>query len=205
MKKCVNELHSLLESISKHPRCPICQTPLSKCIDYYVLGLDFENWFSSQKCKQLMAHWDDKTSWFNLPEETASGSLTELWHGTRFQELAYFWDSNKSCLLPDKCTFCFLIISASQISQALSQDVSDNTSEQVSIVGGICHSSVRISPRYVTRDPRNQAVMIHEDGWVSNSTSSRHSIPAITIAHACMSKLKRSNSQNTLVYSFCSR
>lgn len=26
-KVCVNELHSLLESISKHPRCPICQTP----------------------------------------------------------------------------------------------------------------------------------------------------------------------------------
>ena len=89
-KVCVNELHSfLLELISKHPCCPICQTPWSRCIDYYVLALDFENWFSSQKCKKLMAHWDDKTSWFNLPEEAASESLTELWHGTRFQELLF--------------------------------------------------------------------------------------------------------------------
>ena len=78
----------------------------------------------------------------------------------------------------------------------------ENTSEQVSIVCGTCHSSVRISPRYATGDPRNQAVMIHEDGWVSHSTSSRHSIAAITITHACMSKLERSNSQNALVYSF---
>ena len=53
------------------------------------------NSFSSQKCKKLMAHWDDKRSWFNLPEEAASESLMELWHGTRFQELSYFWDLSK--------------------------------------------------------------------------------------------------------------
>ena len=132
-KVCVNELHSfLLESISKYPHCAICQIPWSKCIDYCILGLNFENWFLSQKCKQLMVHWDDKTSWLNLSEEAASGSLTELWHSTRFQELSYFGDSSKSYLLPDKCTFCISIISASQFSHALSSDVSDNTSEQVS-------------------------------------------------------------------------
>ena len=51
-------------------------------------------------------------------------------------------------------------------------------------------------------DPRNQAILIHEDGWAPHSTSSKHSIAAITITKACMSKLDRSRNKNAQVYSF---
>ena len=51
-------------------------------------------------------------------------------------------------------------------------------------------------------DPRNQAILIHEDGWASHATSSKHSVAAITITKACMSKLDRSANKNAQVYSF---
>ena len=51
-------------------------------------------------------------------------------------------------------------------------------------------------------DPRNQAVIVHYDGWNPNSTSNRNSIASITITPACVSKQNRSLSQNSFVYSF---
>lgn len=51
-------------------------------------------------------------------------------------------------------------------------------------------------------DPRNQALLLHEDGWAPHSTSSKHSIAAITVTHGCMSKQERSNGDNARLYSF---
>ena len=51
-------------------------------------------------------------------------------------------------------------------------------------------------------DPRNQAIIIHEDGWNPNSTSAHHSIAVITIAHACMKKANHSSGSNANVYRF---
>ena len=53
-------------------------------------------------------------------------------------------------------------------------------------------------------DPRNQAIIIHKDGWNPHSTSSAHSIAAITGSFGCMTKANRSNASNAtcMVYSF---
>ena len=51
-------------------------------------------------------------------------------------------------------------------------------------------------------DPRNQAIIIREDGWNPHSTSSSYSIAAIRFTNATMSKLNRSHSSNAKVYSF---
>jgi len=51
-------------------------------------------------------------------------------------------------------------------------------------------------------DPRNHPILIHKDGWAPHSTSSKHSIAAITIAKACTSKLDRSRNKNAQAYSF---
>ena len=51
-------------------------------------------------------------------------------------------------------------------------------------------------------DPRNQAVIIHEDGWAPHNTSAQHSVAAITITHACMTKVERANSKHANLYSF---
>ena len=48
-------------------------------------------------------------------------------------------------------------------------------------------------------DLRNQAIIIHEDGWNPNSTSAQHSI---SITHACMKKANHSSGSNARVYSF---
>ena len=51
-------------------------------------------------------------------------------------------------------------------------------------------------------DPRNQAIIVHEDGWAPHSTSSAHSVAAITISTACATKLHRSSESSSRVYSF---
>ena len=51
-------------------------------------------------------------------------------------------------------------------------------------------------------DPRTQAIIIHEDGWASHSTSSAHSVAAITISNACSTKFDRSSGNSCRVYSF---
>lgn len=51
-------------------------------------------------------------------------------------------------------------------------------------------------------DPQNQAIVIHYDGWNPNASSSDNSVAAITITHACMSKVNRAESKYARVYSF---
>ena len=64
------------------------------------------------------------------------------------------------------------------------------------------HSSLSFVPMYILGDPRNQAILIHEDGWGAHSTSSEHSTAAITVIHGCMNKLNRCDGANAKVYSF---
>ena len=56
--------------------------------------------------------------------------------------------------------------------------------------------------QYTYCDPCNQAIIIHEDGWSPHSSSARHSIAAITITHACMTKADRCDANNVQIFSF---
>ena len=64
-----------------------------------------------------------------------------------------------------------------------------------------CVESFPAIPRRVAGDPRNQLVLIHEDGWNCFLTS-QSSMAAIMIIHGCMSKSDHSNADYARVYSF---
>ena len=125
--------------------------------------------------------------------------MSELWHGSRFIELNYFWDPDKTFLLPHKCDYCLAILSTSEVESALPA-YSPHVICSISCLS--CKQLNKFIPQYVCGDPRNQAIMIHEDGWASNSTSSKHSMAAITVTYACMTKVNRCNSEHAIVYSF---
>ena len=46
--------------------CPICNKDRISCIDYYVLGINLEDFCIDKYTKKNnMAHWEDRDSWFN--------------------------------------------------------------------------------------------------------------------------------------------
>lgn len=47
-KDCVEKDHSTLLT-SNDPSSPKCQRPRNSCIDYYVLGLNFQDWFLTKE------------------------------------------------------------------------------------------------------------------------------------------------------------
>ena len=49
-----------------------------------------------------------------------------------------------------------------------------------------CGDEQLIIPNYVKGDPRNQAVLVHYDGWNPEATSSSQSLPDFTVSNACM-------------------
>ena len=87
----------------------------------------------------------------------------------------------------------------SKLSEAIAN--ADSGLQQLTISCPTCISDNTIVPRYMAGDPRNQAILIHEDGWASHATS-KHSVAPITTTKACMSKLDRSANKNAQVYSF---
>lgn len=119
---CFNKDHSshygMMES--KDEPCPHCGH--SGTIPYYYLGLPdkVKKWCSSaEMCKKMTAHWSQCDHW--LPAEMKDGwgwpLKHEIWDGTRFANLAYFWDPNSIWTLPVRYTYpgCNTVISASEI------------------------------------------------------------------------------------------
>ena len=196
-KVCVGDNHSVLLKKAMD-KCPVCNRARESCIDYYVLGLNFHDWFITEdRCTRLLTHWNEHSEWLNKPNEDIHQRI-ELWHGERFRELSYFWDPTVSTLLPEMCPSCNSIIPATTISSGEPLE----RSAQFRIVCPTCISECHVVPRYMNGDPRNQAIIFHIDGWNPHSTSSKHSIAAITVSSACMSKLDRCANKNARVFSF---
>ena len=96
---CIKQDHSYLLS-SSDELCAFCQATWNDCIDYFVLGLGIDDWFTTdEKCHHLMSHWEDRESWLGTDADTDT-SLSELWHGERFKSLSWFWDPQQTTLLP---------------------------------------------------------------------------------------------------------
>ena len=190
---CVSNDHSCLLK-TEELSCRICSKPSEECLDYYVLGLNFKDWFlTNEQCERLMAHWDERDSWLDRCSTYEHHGMTELWHGEQFRELSWFWNSQKEYTLPDWCPFCHVIIPASVI-----QDCYE-TNMDITCHG--CSKCFPAIPHKIKGDPQNQVLIIHEDGWNCFSTS-QSSMAAITITHACMNKLNCSSAKYSHVYSF---
>ena len=192
-KVCVSTNHSRLLK-AEEVSCPICSKTSAECLDYYVLGLNFKDWFlTGEQCERLMAHWDEREHWLDKDPSYVHPGMTELWHGERFRELSWFWNPQKEYTLPDWCPFCHRVIPAAVIQESFEMNAPITCQ-------GCCEKFPAI-PRKVKGDPRNQALIIHEDGWNCFSTS-QSSMAAITITHACMNKFDRSSAKYSHVYSF---
>ena len=199
-KVCAAKGHSvLLKNKKDHPSCPFCGTLWENCIDYFVLGLHFNDWFLTEDaCNKSMCHWDERDTWLNKPLDYQPATKSELWHGQRFRELSYFWDPFAETLLPEKCPECSSVITEETIANG--EINHDSLSRKVTCK--VCSTALFITPRVMKGDPRNQAIILHYDGWAPHSTSSAHSIAAITVTRACMNKLNRSEARNARVISF---
>lgn len=142
-------------------------------IKYYYLSLKnkIQKWCASKNmCERMMAHWEEKDHWYY-----ATGPwypLREVWDGTRFAELSYFFDPEARFLLPSKCTFCRAIISTTKL-KGNGLDVEGN----VDIVKYQCQECGTVQnchKQYVNGDPRNIVLMGHWDGWLPFQGSKNH-------------------------------
>ena len=113
--------YGLMES--KDEPCPHCGH--SGTIPYYYLGLPdkVKKWCRSpEMCKKMTGHWSQRDHW--LPDEMKNGwgwpVKREMWDGTRFAKLAYFWDPNAVWKLPVRCTYpgCNTVISAAEMTNS---------------------------------------------------------------------------------------
>ena len=101
-------------------------------------------------------------------------------------------------LLPTRCPQCANIVSVEELEKArVTVDCN-----RVNVSCPHCPCTFVSSLQYTHGDPRNQVILVHEDGWSPHSTSARHSIAAITVTHACMTKADRCDANYARVFSF---
>lgn len=88
-KVCCEKEHSVpLKDRQTTPSCYLCGKVWSQCIDYYVVGMNFQDWFLTDQ--QCLSHWEDRPTWLNQPSSCGHTEKCELWHGERWRELCTF-------------------------------------------------------------------------------------------------------------------
>ena len=84
----------------------------------------------------------------------------ELWDGSRFSELSWFWDPHCEWTLPVCCPFCRAVISATTVNDVVSRCSSNSIKLQCLE----CHTRFDHDIRKAKGDPRNIALLGHWDG-----------------------------------------
>ena len=113
-------------------------------------------------CKKMTFHWrKERSHWLNRDGESGEAffPLREIWDGTRFAELSWFWDPRKSWPLPIFCKLCNQIISVSIIQYSPSDD------NIFSVTCRKCGTKQQCELKTACGDPRNMAFIGHWDGW----------------------------------------
>ena len=168
---CLDDSHYSLWDVMADPssKCKYCGKEGS--IKYYYLGLSDKIilWCQNKEmCQKMMAHWDNKDHW--IERIGSNFPLEEIWDGSRFNELSWFWDPSNTFMLPFKCQFCQSIISVDEIES--SETLNDNSYDVICIECG--HRQVHTSI-HTRGEPRNIALIGHWDGWQPFGASGRHS------------------------------
>ena len=149
-----------------------CGKEWKKGIDYYVLGFCFDDVFvNNEYLVQHMQHWKEKDQWFN--QEEATTNRKEIWHGLRFIELSYFWDSTKETSLPSLCPNCG---STCIFPAEFVQMHEPGTGDLFTVTCDECFEEVEITANFMKGSPLNQAFIFHEDRLNAFSKKTR-SIP----------------------------
>ena len=163
--------------------CFNCGKEWKKAHDYFVLGLRPKSIFLNRSnIKKHLGHWNEKDSWFRRDSITCSRK--EVWHGDRFKDLSYFWDSANEFQLPDRCNVCQNILSVSEINNG------KPVHGGVDVICEECSSTVTVKQKFVKGSPLNQAFIFHEDSFSAFLRRSRGTA-TINLTSACCSKINR--------------
>ena len=165
---CLHESHPCHWDLMDSPSstCKYCGRTGS--IKYYYLGLSdkIRTWFSDPNmCSKMLAHWVNKDDWIH---GTAS-VLKEIWDGSRFSELAWFWNPDSEWMLPCKCKCCGIVFSEKEIRASPRRD------EVYTLQCEECGTKEDYQPKFVRGEPRNIALIGHWDGWQPFGAPGQHS------------------------------
>ena len=73
-----------------------------------------KTWFSDPSmCEKMLAHWVNREAW--IGGIGPNFELCEVWDGSRFNELSWFWNPDKEWVLPYRCHCCGNVITVEQI------------------------------------------------------------------------------------------
>ena len=113
---CLNESHPNLWSISDNSKqsCRFCNEVPSLQFHYLPLSDKIHRWCSDRLfCIKMTAHWTDRKNWlYDTAAESNHKTYNEIWDGSRFHDLSWFWDPEAEWLLPTRCSVCREVISA---------------------------------------------------------------------------------------------
>lgn len=109
---------------------------------------------SPKVCEKMLAYWYARDVWLNKTGTTFP--VKEIWHGSHFKELQWFWDPSSTWLSPHQCKECNHI-------QSINDFVTGNNNLCIECPQCGCNST--IESQYAHGDPRNIGLIGHWDGW----------------------------------------
>lgn len=118
-------------------------------------------------CEKMLAHWFNREAW--ISGVGPNFELSEVWDGSRFNELPWFWNPDKEWVLPYKCNCCGNVISVEQIEAFPEKD------GVYTIQCEECGDRADHQPKFAQGEPRNIALIGHWDGWQPFGSPGQHS------------------------------
>ena len=106
----------------------------------------------------MTAHWEERLHWLHRKNDWTVRN--ELWDGSRFGELSWFWDPNQFWILPFRCPQCKMVVS----SKALDELNLEHLPLSATVQCLECYSVFDHHPKVISGDPRNIALIGHWDG-----------------------------------------
>ncbi|XP_048578361.1 uncharacterized protein LOC125560609 isoform X2 [Nematostella vectensis] len=167
-------------------------------IAYYYLGLQnkVKNWFRDENmCNKMLSHWNEREHWLGV--EQSWPIKKEMWDGERWNELQWFWDPNKTWVIPCRCEHCGIPIPAKHLIE--SQDAV--TAGKKLVECPECLESFEHSLKTTNGSPINIALIGNWDGWQAFSSSTR-SCGSLEVSIANMKKADRSHTSEVYVVGF---
>lgn len=144
-----------------------------------------------------MAHWKERAAWFGGKPHGIK--YKEIWHGEKFSDLSFFWDTETDTLLPTTYPHCGSVSTTSEIQDAAHPGSS--STDPVQLRCSECVITFLHTPQFMRGNPLNQAFIFHEDGFNTFVKKSR-GMATIQLCSACTFKDERSKGKYLSVYSF---
>ena len=101
-----------------------------------------------------------------------------MWLSRRsWPDISSTWCENAFCCIV--VNTCSKIVNCQVISRCPTKQSSEY--EEAEVACPHCNEFFSFSPQYMFGDPRNQAILIHDDGWNPHIHWGHHSIATITV------------------------